>query len=74
MIESAMSVGLSGIQSGVESLNKAADQTAKLNKPENDDYAQARTDELKAETDVKASAKVVEAADETLGTLIDIRV
>ena len=75
MIGSVLNSGLSGIQTGYNTLEKGADQAAKLNLPGGkDDYLMAIVDQIDGEIQVKASANVVGAANETLGTLIDIEV
>lgn len=78
MIGSMMNAGVTGVQNGYDMLNRSADQIAKLNVPAEqggtDDYITPVVEQTLGELQVNASARVVETASETLGTLIDIKV
>ncbi len=75
---SAMSAGLAGIQKGQQQVAEAAQQVASANteRPvgQSSDIAQALLKEKEGQRQVEASAKVVEASNETLGSLVDISV
>jgi len=58
-----------GIQNGYSQLNKDSAVLASPNQP---DKTEALVHLNQNETQVQASAKAVKAADETLGTIIDI--
>ncbi|WP_202594549.1 flagellar biosynthesis protein FlgE [Reinekea blandensis] len=73
-----MNSGVQGIQRGYDMLNRSADQIAKANIPPEqggpEELYTPMTEQISGKVQVQASAKVVEAASETLGTLIDIKV
>ncbi|MGI2260996.1 chemotaxis protein [Shewanella sp. GXUN23E] len=85
-INSAMSSGLAGIQSAQSGItqattdvakpdaNKQAVEAGKESQRAEQDNTQALVAAKAAENQGEASAKVVEEASETLGTLIDIKV
>lgn len=77
-MNSVINTGVSGIKTGYDMLNRSADQIAKANIPPEEGGPEELytpvTDQIRGKQQVQASAKVVEAASETLGTLIDIKV
>ena len=78
-IGSVLQTGISGIQRGIRGAADAADKIAKTgvdsNKKEDatNDIATAAVDLKQSELQVKASAKVVKAGDDMLGSLRDIK-
>ena len=73
---SLLSVGTQGVQAGIQRANEAALDIARLSVASGEDMSDLTTSlvELSAsEQMVAAAAKVVKTADDTLGTLIDIR-
>ncbi len=78
MVGSIMNSGVAGIQRGYDMLNRSADQIAKANiAPEDggpEEIITPMVEQAIGKNQVQASAKVVETASETLGTLIDIKV
>ncbi len=79
-VSSAMNSGLLGINRGIDGVQKAASDIAgagKTSTPEETtgrDVNAALADLVVEKNAVAASTKVVQAVEETLGTLIDIRV
>jgi len=76
-ISSVMQTGVSGIQRGIRGAADAADKIAKTGiEPTNDnattDLADAAVNLKQNEHLVKASARVVKAADDMLGSILDI--
>jgi hypothetical protein len=78
MISSVMNSGVYGIQRGNEMLNRSADQIAKANMPPEqggpERIEKSVVEQSLAKNQVQASAKVVQAGSDMLGTLIDIKV
>jgi hypothetical protein len=78
MIGSVMNAGLAGVQRGYDQLNRSADQIAKVNVPPEqggpDELVTPIVEQMLGKIQVQASAKVIETASDTLGTLIDIKV
>jgi len=78
MIGSVMNTGIIGVQRGNEMLNRSADQIAKANIPPeqggHEELYSPLTDQISGKHQVQASAKVIQAASDTLGTIIDIKV
>jgi len=78
-VTSALSSGLLGINRGLDGVQKAASDIAgsgKTDTPEQatgKDVNQELADLVVEKNAVAASAKVVQSAEETLGTLIDTR-
>ncbi len=80
MVDSVLSVGLQGLQNGLNSARQAAEDisraTTTATSTENKDSAAditAAAVELKlSERQVQASATVIKTADEVLGTLLDV--
>lgn len=79
----ALSAGLAGIQQGEQKLTQAAQEVASANtqRPvqpnqasEKADLAKALLDEKQGQQQVQASAKVVEAGSQMVGSLVDIKV
>jgi len=71
----ALSSGVMGIQKGLDGLSRDAAQIAsakQLQKDSSADLAEPLTNLVLDKLQVAASAKVVKAADETLGTLLDV--
>ncbi len=75
---STLAIGLQGMQNGIGVANRAAADIASAGMDGADlnvaDMAASLVDLKVGEQLAKASAAVVRSADETLGTLIDIRV
>ncbi len=77
MADSAISSGLAGIKTGLAIVNKSAQDiaTAPVRAQEGEvdtaDLAESIVGLQAGENQIEASAKVVETADEMLGTLID---
>lgn len=78
MVGSVFNSGVQGVQRGYDILNRSADQIAKANIPPEqggpEEIYTPLTEQVSGKVQVQASAKVIEAASETLGTLIDIKV
>ena len=78
-VTSALSSGLLGINRGLDGVQKAASDIAGAGKTDTPEQAtgkdvnEALTDLVVEKNAVAASAKVVQSAEETLGTLIDTR-
>ncbi len=69
---SALGAGLQGIQRGLADAQSAAQRIAQPNLEAGAaGLTEAAVDLLEAEVQVKASARVVDSAHETIGTLID---
>lgn len=71
----ALASGVMGIQKGLDGLNRDAAQIASARQMKSDsstDLAGPLTDLTVNKLQVAASAKVVKAADETIGTLLDV--
>lgn len=75
-IGSVLSSGLAGIQHGRNTVAKAADQIAKLNDSSqpSEDITRSAVDLQQGKIQVQASAKVIAAHSDMMGTLIDIEV
>lgn len=73
----SLQVGLAGMQTGLSQFQKSASQVAaQTTQPKGTDIgelAEATVGMIQAENQVAASAEVVKASDEILGTLLDIR-
>ena len=78
MISSVFSTGVQGVQNGYAQLNRSADQIAKANIPPEEGGPEELytpvAEQISGKQQVQASAKVIQAASDTLGTLIDIKV
>jgi hypothetical protein len=78
MIGSVMNTGVTGVQRGYDMLNRSADQIAKANIPPEqggpEELYTPVAEQISGKVQVQASAKVIQAASDTLGTLIDIKV
>ena len=73
-INSVLSLGLQGMQSGIGRANQAAGQIARSGTNlENGDLATSILDLKIGEIQVKASASVIKTGDQLLGSLIDIK-
>ncbi len=74
----AFSAGLAGIQKGEQQVTQAAQEvtSASTQRPvqATQDLAKSVTEEKEGQRQVEASAKVVETANKTLGSLVDIEV
>ncbi len=78
-VGSVLSIGVSGIQSGLQNAQKAAEDIVKVGmKPEAGtekdalgDLTQAAVELKTSEIQVKASAEVVKTADKMMGAIID---
>jgi hypothetical protein len=70
----AFQPGLAAVQSGLQQLNKNTADIARAGQPDSDvDLTSALVINLSAQQQVEASAKVIEASKETVGTLMDIQ-
>lgn len=72
-ISSVMSLGMQGIQAGINRSEVAAGRIAGAGDIESWDLASSMVGLKSSEIQVKASASVVKTGDQILGTLIDIR-
>ena len=73
-VNSILSTGVQGVQSGLQRANRAAGEIARAGTTEQDgDLATPIVDLKRSELQVKASAAVIKTADEVVGTLIDIK-
>ena len=73
---SVLNNGVSGVQSGFNTLTKAADKVAKVAQSESptEDLTQSAVNLVQGKLQVQAASKVIAAADEALGSIIDIKV
>lgn len=72
-INSILSVGLQGVQAGMDRANQAAGQIARVGANfESGDLASPIVDLKISELLVKASATIIKTGDQMLGTIIDI--
>ena len=75
---SAFSAGLAGIQKGEQQVTQAAQEVASANTQRpvqaTQDLAKSLTEEKEGQRQVEASAKVVDTANQTIGSLVDIQV
>lgn len=69
----AFAAGLSSVQSGQRRVDQAGAEIANGSNGASDALADHLIDLRRGQHEVEAGAKVIQAADETLGTLIDIR-
>jgi len=73
-------IGSAGIQAGIEQAERAAHSISQLgtvkdnNNSALNDIAESSVDLLQAKNQVRASAAVIRAADETLGSIINTSV
>ncbi|PIE40630.1 MAG: flagellar biosynthesis protein FlgE [Gammaproteobacteria bacterium] len=76
MINSVLGSGLYGIQKGYSTMNQAADKIAKAGSSldPSADLTESAVALQQSKIQVQASAKVLETADKTIGSLIDIKV
>ena len=78
MVGSVISTGVVGVQNGYDMLNRSADQIAKANIPPSEggpeEIITPVVEQLLGKIQVQASAKVIQAGSDMLGTLIDIKV
>lgn len=73
-IASIFSAGLQGVQAGASQVDRAGGRIARMaGATDSSDVAAALVELKVGELQVKASAKVIKAADELLGSLIDIK-
>lgn len=79
MVGSVMNVGIQGYQNGVQQMNQAAASIARAGTVEStqannlDQITEAAVELKVGEVQAKASTTVLRAADEVLGTLLDIK-
>ena len=75
-IGSVMGNGVAGIQKGLNTLNQASQNIAKVGQSEDpaQDLTESAVSLLEGKLQVEASAKVVEVAGKTMGSIIDIEV
>ena len=77
-IGGVMGIGVQGIQRGMQGLESNASEIArapvKQQQDEPDNITENLISSLQNKNQVEASAKVVQAASDTLGTIIDISV
>ncbi|WP_428242810.1 hypothetical protein [Gynuella sp.] len=75
MIGSVLSTGVAGIQTGLANAEQAGQKIAEANIPEKPvNVEEALSDLTSAQNQVQASAKVVEAGSQTIGSIVDIKV
>jgi flagellar hook protein FlgE len=71
----ALPSAFAGVQSALHSINNSSAKITSARSPEsNGDIPEPRVNLLGDEQQVKASAKVIEAADSILGSILDIKV
>lgn len=73
-IDTSLNLGVQGIQKGMDSLRRDADDiagTERLNGESPRDVAEPLVNLKQDQLQVQSAAKVVKAADEMIGTLID---
>ncbi len=75
-INSVLGAGIAGIHKGQTTVAGAADRIAKLNQSSQpaEDITQSAVDLQKGKVQVQASAKVVQAHSDMMGSLLDIKV
>jgi len=74
-MNSVMGIGVTGIHTGLSMLEQNGNQIAKANiDGESSDLSKPAVGLMESKHQVEASAKVVEAGSETIGTLLDIKV
>jgi len=69
---SAINSGINGVQQGYASLKQNAHEIANANGSNNQNIGQPMVGLIQDRNQVAASAEVIKASDETLGTLLDI--
>lgn len=78
MINSALSAGVAGIQTGMNTLARSGQEIARANIPPEqggpDNLIEPMVQQIYGKNQVQASARVVDVASQTLGTLIDLKV
>ncbi|MCK5790528.1 MAG: hypothetical protein KAH34_06770 [Ketobacter sp.] len=76
VIGSVLNNGVAGIQKGLSEMNKASAQVAQVATSEDPatDLAESAVSLLQSKLQVQASAKVVQTASDTMGSIIDIEV
>lgn len=74
-IGSVLNNGVMGIQKGFSQLNKASANIAQVSVSEDPmkDITESAVDLLQGKVQVQASAKVLQTASDTIGSLIDIK-
>ncbi|EGV30330.1 hypothetical protein ThidrDRAFT_2804 [Thiorhodococcus drewsii AZ1] len=75
MISSALQSGLAGMSAGMNGMSRGAAEIAssqQMNGTASRDVAEPLVEQTQSVRQVEASAKVVAASDEVLGTLIDV--
>lgn len=71
----AIQSAIAGVQSGLQSISNNSAKIANASSPgSNGDITEPLVNLLRDEQQVKASAKVIEAADSMLGSILDIKV
>lgn len=75
-INSVLGSGLQGVQRGFGTMNQAAGRIAKVDTSDNPsrDLTESAVSLQQGKLQVQASAKVVQVAADTIGSLIDIKV
>ena len=75
-IGSVLNNGVAGIQKGLYNMNRASSEIAKVGTSEDPaaDLTQSAVSLLSSKIQVEASAKVLETASKTIGSIIDIEV
>ncbi|MHA7879832.1 MAG: hypothetical protein ACX931_08585 [Saccharospirillum sp.] len=78
MINSALSAGIAGVQTGMNTLTRSGQEIARGNVPPEqggpDNLIEPMVQQIYGKNQVEASARVIDVANETLGTLIDLKV
>ena len=72
MSNTLLQLGTTGMQAGMQQASQAAAEIAGVAKNNDVSLSHSVVDLLQAENQVKASAQVVKAANQMMGTMIDI--
>ena len=70
-VKSAFGSAVTGIQRGMQGLDRNADEIAKASKGQGDDIAGPLVDSRINRLQVEASASMVKTVDDAIGTLLD---
>lgn len=75
-IDSVLGAGLQGVQKGFSTVNRAAERIANVDTSDNPsgDLTESAVSLQQGKLQVQASAKVIQTANDTIGSLIDIKV
>jgi flagellar hook protein FlgE len=73
-ISSIAATAQAGVQQALTRFNQSAQRTARMGQDDSVDPAQEAVNQIGAKEAVTANVKVMKAADDMLGTLLDIKV